>query len=100
MIDFLLGDSRFFWQENIKFFSQFPSAWDSSLNTGVGIPQVNTLWITSYLNLTASFSIFGFSWPMISLVFWIIPIVVISFISSFLLYRSIIDKNILFASLA
>ena len=100
-MEFLLGgDWRFFWPENIKFFAHVPYAWDSSLNTGLGIPDANTLWITSYLNLTASLSYFGLSWNLISIIFWIIPILLISFLSAFFLFRIIINKNNLFAALA
>jgi len=100
MITILGGDARFFWPENMPFLIHLPYAWDSSLNTGIGISQVNTLWITSYLNLTASFSFLGLSWPMIQLLFWLLPALVISFLSSFFLYRKCITTNNLYAVLA
>ncbi len=81
------GDWRFFFPENITSFIGIPSAWDASLNTGVGQPQLNTLWITGYLYLTSLLSKIGFSWNAISLVCWIIPVFLIGSISMFFLYR-------------
>jgi len=86
MITFIRGDFRFFWPENINNFSHLPSAWDSVLNTGLGISSIASLWITSYLNFTALFSNTGLSWNAISIIFWFIPIVVLSFLSAFLLF--------------
>src|SRR3989344_5154919 len=88
------GDARFFWPENIGDFARFPSAWDSSLNTGVGISSINTLWITSFLNLTTFFSYLGIPWFIINLVFWIIPTLLIAFLGAFFLFKSTISKNI------
>lgn len=88
MIDIIRGDWRFFWSDNLPDFATVPSSWDSSLNTGLGIPSVNTMWITSYLNLTAFFSkLFHLDWFVAGIMFWIIPILVISLASSFLLFR-------------
>src|SRR6266581_5812767 len=100
MNNLLLGDARFFWSENIKFFAHFPFAWDASLNTGIGISQLNTLWITSYLNLTSLFSLLGFSWSMITIIFWLIPILTISFFSAFFLFRAVILRGNFYAALA
>lgn len=80
------GDFRFFWLESIKDFVSFPSAWDSSLNTGLGQSQLSSLWITSYFNFTALFTKLGLSWDLIQLIFWILPTVVVSFLSSSLLF--------------
>lgn len=95
MINFLLGDSRFFWPENIKFFAHLPYVWDSSLNTGVGIPDANTLWITSFLNISASLSYLGISWEIINLFFWILPIPLIAFFSAFFLFMKLISKSLI-----
>ncbi len=100
MINLLLGDARFFWQENLKTFAHIPFAWDSSLNTGIGTADLNTLWITSYLNFASSFSYLGFSWSLINLIFYLLPILIISFVSSFFIFRTIINKNNLFAFFA
>lgn len=86
-MDILDGDSRFFWAENIGQFAALPSTWDSILNTGMGIPSSSTMWITSYLNFTAFFSHFGLSWQMITIIFWLIPPIVISFLGSYHLFR-------------
>lgn len=94
------GDFRFFWPESLKTQAHIPYAWDSSLNTGIGIPDANTLWITSYLNFTAYFSHLELSWNLIGLIFYILPIIAISFISSFVLFRTIIAKNNIWASIA
>lgn len=94
------GDWRFFYPENITNFAGIPSAWDTSLNTGIGQPQLNTLWITGYLHLTAFFSKIGFSWNLISLLFWIIPPIVIGVLSMFFLYKFLWNENNKFAFVA
>src|SRR5690349_2969853 len=91
-----LGDSRFFWSENIGNFIHLPSTWDSILNTGIGMPDSGTLWITSYLNFTSLFTKFGLSWDMITLIFWVLPIFAISFLSAFFLFKQVF-KSSLFA---
>jgi len=90
----MLGDFRYFWTENIGNFAQIPSSWDASLNTGIGKSGLSSLWITSYLNFTAMFSSLGLSWELISLIFWILPAIIISFLSSFLLFNYLFTKNI------
>lgn len=92
-MDFIKGDWRFFWPESLSSFASFPSSWDSSLNTGVGIQAINTMWITSYLNFTAFIASIGLGWFLTSLLFWIIPIFVISFVSSHLLFRKLFGKE-------
>ena len=81
------GDFRFFWNENIKDFVTLPSAWDSMLNTGIGQSQVGSLWITSYLNLTSHASKIGLNWEWIQLLLWVLPAVVLSFLSPYLLFK-------------
>lgn len=85
------GDWRFFFPENVINFSGIPSAWDSSLNSGVGQPQLNTLWITGYLYMTSLLSRIGFSWDAIGLLCWIIPSILIGFLSMYLLSRFLWD---------
>ncbi len=97
---FLGGDFRFFWPENIGNFATLPSAWDSILNTGIGQLQVGSLWITSYLNLTASFSKLGLSWDWISLLFWILPAIILSFFSSFSLFNYLFKDKVKYSLLA
>ena len=97
---FLGGDSRHFWNENIGDFSSLPFAWDSSLNTGIGQPQIGSLWITSYLNFTALTSKLGFSWEIISLMFWILPAVLLSFFSAFLLFKYLFPNKYFYAILS
>ena len=94
------GDFRFFWPENIGNFATLPSAWDSILNTGIGQLQVGSLWITSYLNLTASFSKLGLSWDWISLLFWILPAIILSFFSSFSLFNYLFKDKVKYSLLA
>lgn len=81
------GDWRFFFPESVVSFAGIPSSWDASLNTGIGQPQLSTLWITGYLYFTSLLSKIGFSWNAISLVCWIIPVCLIGSISMFFLYR-------------
>ncbi len=97
---FLGGDFRFFYPENIKDFVGLPSAWDSSLNTGLGQSQLSSLWITSYFNFTAFFSKLGLSWNLIQLFFWIIPALLISFFSSFCLFKTLFKFKIQYSVLA
>lgn len=87
------GDFRFFWPESIKDFASFPSAWDSSLNTGLGQPQLSSLWITSYFNFTALFSKLGLDWNLIQIIFWILPAIFLSFFSSFLLFKFLFNDK-------
>lgn len=95
-----LGDSRFFWQENIKDFATFPSSWDSALNTGIGASQLSSLWITSFFNFTASFNKLGLSWDLIQLLFWILPAILFSFLSSFFLFKKLFKFKIQYSILA
>ncbi|MEX2013129.1 MAG: hypothetical protein WD967_01870, partial [Candidatus Levyibacteriota bacterium] len=95
----ILGDSRFFWNENIKDFATLPSAWDSILNTGLGQSQLGSLWITSFLNLTSLASNLGLSWGWIQVLFWVLPAIVISFLSSYLLFNHLF-KNRIYAILS
>ncbi len=97
---FLGGDFRYFWPENIGDFAGFPSAWDSSLNTGIGQSQIGSLWINSYLNFTAMFSNLGLSWNLIGLIFWILPAIVLSFLSSFYLFNYLFKDKIKYSLLA
>lgn len=86
------GDFRFFWPESIKDFVSFPSAWDSSLNTGLGQSQLSALWIISYFNFTALFTKLGLSWDLIQLIFWILPAFFISLLSSFFLFKHLFKE--------
>lgn len=79
----IAGDWRWFWPETIRYFSLFPQAWDSSLNTGIGQSGLSTLWINQYLNLTASLTKVGFSWQLIALVFWQLPPLVLSALGAY-----------------
>lgn len=98
MISFV-GDARFFWPENIENFIHIPSMWDSILNTGIGMPAAGTSWITSYLNLTASFTMLGLNWVTITFLFWFLPAVIVSFFSAFSLFNHFF-QNRKFAFLA
>lgn len=100
ILNFLRGDFRHFFPENIIDFVTTPLAWDSSLNTGVGVSQVGSLWITSYLNFTATFSKLGFSWEFIQLIFWILPAILISFGSSIYLFQTLFKFRLRYGVLA
>lgn len=88
------GDLRHFFPHNLIDLAIFPQSWDSSLNTGLGIFSANTLWITSYLNLTAFFGRLGLSWFQIEIIFWLIPILFLSFLGPFLLSSLFFEKKI------
>ena len=88
----LLGDWRYFWQENLIHFIGIPQAWDASLNTGIGKSALPTLWINSYLYITAQFIRTGMNWTQIGLLFWIIPSVFFTFFSAFYLFRYLFPK--------
>lgn len=90
-MNFLGGDFRFFWPENIRDFATVPSAWDPSLNTGIGKSALGSLWITSYLNFTSFFTNLGLSWNLITILFWIVPAILLSVFSSFLLFRHLFE---------
>jgi len=90
----IYGDWRWFWPQTLRYFTFYPSAWDSSLNTGVGQSGISTLWINEYLHLTASLSRFGLPWELIGFLFWLLPPLIISFFSAFILFRKLfIDKK-------
>jgi len=89
----MIGDFRFFWPESIKDFVTFPSAWDASLNTGIGQTQLPALWIISYFNFTALFTKFGLDWNSIQIIFWVIPAILISFFSSFYLFKYLFSRE-------
>lgn len=90
---FLGGDFRFFWPSSIKDFASLPSAWDSSLNTGLGQSQLSSLWITSYFNFTALFTKLGLSWDLIQILFWVLPALAVSFLSSFFLFKYFFNEK-------
>lgn len=92
-LSILSGDTRYFWQEALHFFTGVPQAWDASLNTGIGQPQLSTLWITGYLYLTATLSNVGLSWNTIFILFWLLPPLVISFLSASLLFGQLFPKQ-------
>jgi hypothetical protein len=99
-MNFLSGDFRFFWLENIKDFATLPFAWDSSLNTGIGASQLSSLWITSFFNFTAFFSRLGLSWSLIQLFFWILPAILLSFFCSFFLFKTLFKFKVWYPALA
>lgn len=93
MINFSSGDFRFFWPDTLDQLVRFPSAWDSSLNTGIGKDAIETLWINSYLSFTAFFTRMGFSWFEIGIVFWIVPSILLSFFSAFFLFKHLFNRT-------
>jgi hypothetical protein len=99
-MNFLSGDFRFFWLDSLRDFATFPLAWDSSLNTGIGISQLSSLWITGFFNFTAFFSNLGLSWNLIQIFFWIIPAILLSFFSSFFLFKKLFKLKIFYSILA
>lgn len=95
------GDWRFFWQDNISALAHAPSAWDPVLNSGFGTSGLSIMWLDSYLQLTASLSILlHIPWFWISLIFWILPPIIIAFLSAFFLFKNIfpLQKNYAFLS--
>jgi len=100
MYSILQGDWRFFWETNIVDFISIPQAWDSILNTGIGIPSLGTMWITSYLHFSAFFTNFGLSWQGVTILFWMLPILILGFVGSFLLAKDIFKLPSLWAYLA
>jgi len=99
-MDIIRGDWRFLWPENIHYFAGIPSAWDASLNSGMGQSSIPTLWITSYFTLTNSFSFLGLPWPFIGYLFWVLPTIVIGFVSLFSLYRYLFPHQTKYAIVA
>lgn len=100
-MDFIGGDSRYFWPGTFRGLAQLPSAWDSSLNTGIGDPAVGSLWIVSYLNFTAWIgNAFGLSWGVTSLLFWILPALLLSFFSAYFLFQYLFSSNKKFSIIA
>ncbi len=87
------GDWSFFWPGNLSNFWGLPQAWDSILNTGIGTPALQLLWINSYLNFTSNFSRLGFSWNTISIIFWFLPILIIGFLSAIYLFRYVFPQQ-------
>jgi len=87
------GDWKFFWPESVGSFANFPLSWDASLNTGIGTSAFSFIWINTYLNFTAFISSLGLPWSFVSLIFWILPVFVISFVSSYFLYRHIFPRS-------
>ncbi len=92
-MDIVRGDWRFFWPDSLLSFIGIPSAWDSSLNTGLGMQATNTMWITSYLHLSATISSLGLGWLWTTFLFWLIPIILISILSSYFLSRYVLRNK-------
>jgi hypothetical protein len=92
-MDIIRGDWRFFWPENISYFIGMPSAWDASLNSGLGQSSIPLLWINSYLNLSASFTSLGLPWWSIGYIFWLFPAVITSFLSMYFLFKFFFPKQ-------
>lgn len=99
-IDILGADWRFFWTENLHFYAGTPTAWDPSLNTGLGTSSLSTMWITSYLNVTALLGSVGFSWATIGIFCWLLPIILTAFFSSSILFRYLFPQHKKFFFLA
>jgi hypothetical protein len=99
-IDILGADWRFFWTENLHFYAGTPTAWDPSLNTGLGTSSLSTMWITSYLNVTALLGSVGFSWAAIGIFCWLLPIILIAFFSSSILFGYLFPQHKKFLFLA
>lgn len=99
-IDILGADWRFFWAENLHFYAGIPTAWDPSLNTGLGTSSLSTMWITSYLNITALLGSVGFSWAVIGIICWLLPIILVAFFSSSILFGYLFPKYKSFRFLA
>jgi len=99
-IDILGADWRFFWTDSLHFYAGTPTAWDPSLNTGLGISSLSTMWITSYLNVTALLGSVGFSWAAIGIFCWLLPIILIAFFSSSILFGYLFPEHKKFLFLA
>jgi hypothetical protein len=101
MLNFLFGDARFFWTETLRLLLHVPSSWDSSLNTGLGIPALNTMWITSYLHLSIFLgSILRLDWQVTNTIFWVLPAIILSFFSSYILFKELFPEKKLYGILA
>jgi len=94
MYNFLFGDARFFWTETLRSLLHIPSSWDSSLNTGLGIPSINTMWITSYLHLSIFLgNILRLDWQVTNIIFWVIPALLFSFFSAYILFNALFPEK-------
>lgn len=93
MISLISGDWKFFWPESVGSFANFPLSWDASLNTGIGVSAFSFIWINTYLNFTAFISSLGLPWSLVGFVFWILPVFLLSFASSYFLYKYIFPKG-------
>jgi hypothetical protein len=87
MMSLFGGDFKYLWQENLKEFAQFPSAWDSILNSGLGVYIVPRLWLNTYVSLTTLFGYLGMPWIVIVLLFWTLPVFIGSFFFTLILFR-------------
>jgi len=101
MHNFLFGDARFFWTETLRSLLHIPSSWDSSLNTGLGIPAINTMWITSYLHLSILLgNILHLDWQVTNIIFWVIPALLLSFFSAYILFNELFSERKLYGIVA
>lgn len=90
------GDWIFYYPRSIQDIFLF-SLWDTR-HLGLGGSNLPTLWLESYLSTTIQVARF-IPWALYERIFWHFPVLIFSFISSFLLARYVI-KNTLFSFLA
>jgi len=89
------GDWPYLWNAALTNLIHFPYAWDSFLNNGLGVSSIGTLWISAYLSATSLFSTLGFSWSAITIIFWLLPSIIGSFFSAYILSKVFFKQHIL-----
>lgn len=83
------GDWKFFWPENLKEIISYSSAWDQSLNTGIGKDNLPFLWLNSYVAYLSHFftQVLHVPWNIAEKIIFFWPAVFVSFFSAYFLSR-------------
>lgn len=89
------GDWPYLWNVTLRSLIHFPYAWDSFFNNGLGVSAIGTLWISTYLSFTSLFATLGFSWSAITIIFWLLPSIIGSFLSAYILSKVFFKHHIL-----
>ncbi len=84
------GDFEYYSAQRIKDIMPL-GIWDAT-RTGLGASLLPSLWLESYTTTTIKLASF-ISWPVYIRIFWYFPYILFSFLSSFLLFKTIFKNN-------
>jgi hypothetical protein len=94
------GDWPFFYQEAVDKFAFFPPAWSFVHGNGLG-GTILSYSLDTYLYVTGTFSSkLHIPWSIAAKIFWYLSFVILSFTSTYILFRSLIREKKVLAVIA